>query len=254
MLYTIVDIETTGLLRFDDNSVLIPDLLEFSYLQVDKDTLDIGKAGTLYFYKDWFDIESEAQQYHGITREFLMKYADQFDDNLTALKAIMTNAIIVGKNSEKFDIPFIRRWIQKMSKQQTDYDIGAITTAVGVKAYDGKSIVYHESEIQSIDVQELYAPIYRVKTLLHSLGKLNEMYDGSMTASKFEMYHEQSDKRKRGKLEEYIQMMPNGQQYVDDIYKDLPKDRVTGAHGALYDCVMTYVALLDYYIFFGGLT
>ena len=130
MLYTIVDIETTGLLKFDDNSVLIPDLLEFSYLQVDKDTLDIGKAGTLYFYKDWFDIESEAQKYHGITREFLMKYADQFDDNLTALKAIMTNAIIVGKNSERFDIPFIKRWIQKMSKQQTDYDIGAITTAV----------------------------------------------------------------------------------------------------------------------------
>ena len=58
MVYTFIDIETTGLIKFDANNVLIPDLLEFSYLIVDTKDWAIIKYGNLYFYQDHFDIES----------------------------------------------------------------------------------------------------------------------------------------------------------------------------------------------------
>lgn len=252
MLYTIIDIETTGLMKFDENSDLIPDLLEFSYLQVDSTTLRIIKNGTLWFYQPFFDIENEAQEIHHIERKFLMQYEDQFEENLIALASIMTNAVIMGKNSRKFDVPFIKHFIAKYKGNK--YDIEDLTTRLAMKTYDGHGRVYHENNISHIDIQDLYAPVYRVKTCMKELGRIGEFYSEDFTAEKFNSIHDTyCDNRKRGKLTEYLDMMPNGYAMVDEIYNSLSKDISTGAHGGLYDAVMTYVIWLDYIILKGRL-
>lgn len=252
MIYTIIDIETSGLMKFDENADLIPDLLEFSFLQVDSTTLRIVKNGTLWFYQPHFDIENEAQEIHHIQRDFLMKYEDQFEENLIALASIMTNATVMGKNSRKFDVPFIWHFIKKY--KGNSFDIGDITMRLAMKTYDGHGRVFHENNTNHIDIQEIYAPVYRVKTYLKEMGRIGEFYSPDFTANKFENIHDTyCDKRKRGKLTEYIEMMPNGYATVNEIYNSLPKDISTGAHGGLYDAVMTYVIWLDYIILKGRL-
>ena len=73
-LHTFFDIETTGL------DIHLNKILSFGYLQV-SDNWEIYNQGTLYFYKEEFDIESPAQRNEGN---------------------------IVGKNSKNFDLPFIQ--------------------------------------------------------------------------------------------------------------------------------------------------
>lgn len=251
MLYTVLDIETTGLMKFDENSDLIPDLLEASFLLVDSDTLSIVKSGTLWFYQPHFDIENDAQEIHHLERSFLMQYESQFQENLVALAALMTNGIIMGKNSKKFDVPFIKHFLAKYTGK--NYDIADITARMAMKPYDKKGIIYHESNVQNIDIQDLYAPVYRVKNFMITCGEIGRFYEKDFTAAEFDKIHEITDKRKRGHLTDYVNLMPNGYKLVKDIYDSLPKDIETGAHGALYDAVMTYVIWLDYIILKGRL-
>lgn len=251
MLYTVLDIETTGLMKFDANSDLIPDILEVSFLQMDSSTLRVVGSGSLYFYQPHFDIENDAQIIHKLDRKFLMQYEDQFDDNIRALAALMTNATILGKNSKKFDVPFIKHFISKYKGKA--YDIEDITTRVAMKPYDGKGIVYHVSDVQNIDIQDLYAPVYRVKKFMTETGEIGQFYDKSFTAAKFNEIHEYTDKRKRGSLTDYIDSMPNGRKLTESLYEALPKERETTEHGALYDVCMTYVIYLDYILLKGRL-
>lgn len=251
MLYTVLDIETTGLMKFDANSDLIPDLLEASFLQVDSKTLRVLKSGSLYFYQPHFDIENDAQSIHQLERKFLMQFEDQFEENLIALAALVTNGVIMGKNSKKFDIPFINHFISKYKGK--DYDIGDITSRVAMKNYDKTGIVYHESNVQHIDIQELYSPVYRVKKYLQDVGEIDKFYDKSFTADEFNKINDYTDKRKRGQLIDYVRMMPNGLAYTESLYDSLPKERETKEHGALYDVCMTYVIWLDYILLKGRL-
>jgi hypothetical protein len=250
MLYTFIDIETTGFMKFDANAVLIPDLLEFSYLQVDSTTLRIVKSGSLYFYQPHFDIESDAQEVHGLTRDFLMQYEDQFEDNLIALASITCNATICGKNSKKFDIPFIKHFLKKYSGER--YDILATTRSLCMKGYNNGTVI-HDNESTSLDIQELYAPVYRVKMRMRDTGSIGMFYENTFSRMDFDSIESTTDRRKRGKLTDYIALMPNGASITEDIYKGLPKERETSAHGALYDCVMTYVIWLDYIVLQGRL-
>lgn len=250
MVYTFIDIETTGLMRFDANSVLIPDLLEFSYLQVDSKTLRIVKSGSLYFYQDFFDIENEAQDIHHLTREFLMQYRDQFEENLIALASITCNAVLCGKNSRKFDIPFIKHFLRKYSGET--YNILATTRSLCMKGYDGSTII-HDNESQSVDVQELYSPVFRVKERMIATGTIDMFYKDDFKQDDFDTIESSCDKRRRGTLSQYVDLMPNGRELVASIYGDLEKERDTVEHGALYDCVMTYVVWLDYIILNGRL-
>ena len=191
--YLVVDIETTGFIKFDANGTLIPDFLEFGYLVLD-DSGRITDSGAIYFYEDWFDIENEAQNFHKLTREFLKENRVDTQDGICAMLTLCAGRILIGKNIQSFDINFLRRWCQKY---------GIVDVLVDTPIYD---------------VQTAYAPIYRKKAGLEGTSK-------------------------RGSLEDYIKVN-NDYQIVEDIYTDLPKKRVTQAHGALYDCVMTYVAFL----------
>lgn len=242
MLLTVLDIETTGLFKFDANNVLIPDVIEVAYAFVNTDDMLIHKHGVLYFYKPEFDIESPAQEYHKITRSFLEPYEDQFNENLIALAALMTNAVILGKNSERFDIPFISRFIEKYRGHL--YDIEKIVDYAEMKNYDKTGNVFHNNEVQSIDLQKEYAPIFRLKQYYAKLGKLQELCDGKVPRSEWSGLH--FDERKKGKLEEYVNLTPGAREMIDSVYAGLEKDRETREHGALYDVVMTYVMYLYY--------
>lgn len=218
-MYTIIDIETTGLMKFDSNGVLIPDLLEFGYINVDNN-LQIINSGTLYFYEPWFDIENDAQRIHGLTRQFLQEHATDNIANAAAMQAMLTNTTVIGKNSDKFDLPFIKYWIEKMYGR-SDMDIAITCSNACMKGYNGGTVL-HDNNTNTLDLQKVYSPIWKSA---HSITG-----------------------NKRGTLSEYIQYEPDGYQLVNQVYEGLNKERVTGAHGALYDCAMTYVVFLWYII------
>lgn len=227
MLGTVIDIETTGYLKYEvkDGVSLLADtseILEVGFLVIDLKTRAIYNSGTLYFYKPYFYVESEAQRVHGLTREFLQQYEDQFTNNLIALNALTQSTCIIGKNSQAFDWPFIKSFLYKHGGD--DFDIPDLVNSLCMKAYNGGHVLY-QNEVFSFDMQSLYK------------GRFHDLY--------YEKYGQYLPERKKGSLSEYIDVIPSGQQAVDILYSRLPKDRVTGAHGALYDAVMTYVVYAD---------
>lgn len=92
MLYTFFDTETSGL---EANC----DILSFSYMWADEN-LDIKKAETLYFWKEgvthW---TQEAYEINHLSKEFLRKYADDYDKNLQKMYLFLNFASLVGYNS-----------------------------------------------------------------------------------------------------------------------------------------------------------
>lgn len=106
MLFYVIDIETTGFNRIND------DILEVGYIKCNG-ACNMISSDTLYFYKPEFKVESGAQKIHGLTRDYLQNYEKYFYRNLAALSTIIKNGNIVGKNSNVFDLPFIRAFIQK---------------------------------------------------------------------------------------------------------------------------------------------
>ena len=226
-MYTVIDIETTGFLKYDSNHTLITDLLEFGYIQLD-DKLRIVNHGTLYFYEPHFDIENDAQRIHGLTRQFLEAHATDNYTNATAMAAMLTNTIIIGKNTDGFDIPFIKAWLKKMYGY--NLDIGYTTEVLGMKGYHG-GYVFHRDNSLSLDLQKCYKPYWQQ----------------AMREQGFAIGN------KKGSLSQYVEAIPGGFDMVKEIYGGLTKDRETLAHGALYDCVMTYLVLVQYIIKNGGI-
>lgn len=149
-LHTFFDIETTGL------DIHLNKILSFGYLQV-SDNWEIYNQGTLYFYKEEFDIESPAQRIHHLTRDFLKQFADKYDDNMVLMHAMLNEGNIVGKNSKNFDLPFIQ-----------------------YRASVACPYLERIEPISHIDVQEIIAPEYRRKNNLTkgngTLGDYCNMY------------------------------------------------------------------------------
>lgn len=138
MLYTILDLETTGLRkektlkgpRFKD------DIIEVGYIQINENA-EIVRSGQFYFYKDEFDIENDAQKIHGLTREYLRQFEGEFMDGLVSLYTLMEDGNIIGKNSDGFDIPFTKDFMERHAPQL---------------AFTIKS---------SIDMQKIFTPLYK---------------------------------------------------------------------------------------------
>ena len=131
MLFTILDIETTGFNNKHD------DILEVGYLIVNQDC-EILRHGQFYFYQEHFKIEGSAQDVHGLTRDFLKQYEQDFTKSLARLFTLCCQAIIIGKNNRKFDMPFIDEFLKRYA-----YRLDEVT----IKGY--------------IDLEEFYTPIYR---------------------------------------------------------------------------------------------
>ena len=95
MIYTVIDIETSGLSR--ENA----DVLSFSYALTDGK--EILAADTLYFWADGIKWNQESYQIHGLSKEFLSQYKDDFDKNLRAMFSVIQDSILVGYNSGYID-------------------------------------------------------------------------------------------------------------------------------------------------------
>lgn len=219
MIGLITDIETTGYKkitngRLDDGS----EILEVGFIRVDMDTAEIINSGTLYFYKDYFRVESEAQKVHGLKRSFLEQYADKFDNNLIILNSLIQQTCIIGKNSDGFDIPFIKEFILKHADDALD--IAHAVYKAKIKSWeDNKTQVFYSSDAYALDLQSYF------KQEFHKLYH--------------EKYGTYLNQRKIGTLEEWVDVL-GCKPEVDALYASLPKERETGAHGALYDVCMTY--------------
>lgn len=96
MLYTFFDVETSGLVAGSD-------VLSFSYILADEN-LNVKRAETLYFWKEgvthWTE---EAYEINKLSKEFLRKHADKYEDNLKKMYIVMSCADLVGYNSGYVD-------------------------------------------------------------------------------------------------------------------------------------------------------
>lgn len=95
MIFTVIDIETSGLSR--ENA----DVLSFSYALTDGK--EILAADTLYFWTDGMQWTQESYEIHGLSKEFLSQYKDDFDKNLRAMFSVIQDSILVGYNSGYID-------------------------------------------------------------------------------------------------------------------------------------------------------
>lgn len=95
MIYTVIDIETSGLSR--ENA----DVLSFSYALTDGK--EILAADTLYFWTDGMQWSQESYEIHGLSKEFLSQYKDDFDKNLRAMFSVVQDSVLVGYNSGYID-------------------------------------------------------------------------------------------------------------------------------------------------------
>ena len=95
MIYTVIDIETSGLSR--ENA----DVLSFSYALTDGK--EILAADTLYFWAEGMQWSQESYEIHGLSKEFLSQYKDDFDKNLRAMFSVVQDSVLVGYNSGYMD-------------------------------------------------------------------------------------------------------------------------------------------------------
>lgn len=258
MIGTVMDIETTGFLKFqmgaDGVSVLSDEseILEVGYINIDMNSGEILNYGTLYFYKPYFNIESDAQQVHGITRDFLKQYENDFDKNLIALNSLIQSTCLIGKNSDKFDIPFVKAFIKKHAGNK--FDITSLVFNLGMKGYDGGYVSYDDS-LYPLDLQTIFAETFRGLYQCKYTNWQYKLVNGRLSPADEEAYqkeygvpidyqdlmnHPPISPKKRGTLSEYVDII-NGWKAVDTIYNGFDKERITRAHGALYDAVMTYI-------------
>lgn len=226
MVGTVLDIETTGFMSFvrdaEGNSVLSDEseILEVAYMNFDMNTRKLLTYGTLYFYKPYFHVESSAQEIHHITRDFLEQYEDKFNENLVALNAMLQSTCVIGKNCKAFDIPMIKAFIRKHAGDKMN--IPDLVLRLNMSAYNGGRVIYNDPEYM-IDLQSAFREEFR------------------------HLYYEKNGylptPQKRGSLDEYVDLIPNGREATEVVYNTYfkNKDRITGSHGALYDVAMTYV-------------
>lgn len=118
MLYTIIDIETNGRSHLSD-------VLEVGYMRVNK-KMEVIQKGQFYFYKPEWSIENQAQSVHGLQRSFLRAQCpddETFRENLVKLYTLMTRGVVIGKRSNRFDIPVLQCFMSAHMDNFVDYNM-----------------------------------------------------------------------------------------------------------------------------------
>ena len=226
----VVDIETTGYLKKDEKYIdgeltyVLSDkseILSVGYIRVDLDTERIFDAGVLYFYKPYFEIENQAQSVHGLQRSFLEQFEDQFDDNLAMLETLLYNTVIIGKNSDAFDVPFLDAFLLKHRGPTPLY---SYINLLKMKNYEGGRLVL-KNETTAVDVQTSFAPLYR--RLMHDVKGV------------------ELSSRKKGTLTEYLDLLDPDRVSVNSLVKEVKEltsdEFVASAHDAMYDACATWL-------------
>lgn len=187
MIYTILDIETTGFHKDGGDEIL-----SFGYIRINSN-FEIKASGTLYFYKPNFPVSKyPACTVHKLSKEFMQQHEKDFKDNLKMMYSLCYNSIIIGKNSTNFDMPFIKNFIRRHCPTLEE-------------------LIY----FKTFDIQDEFSPTYK-----------------RMTGS-----------TKKGTLTDYVNALGITQDEITRVYNSLPtKDGASmHMHGALYDCVATYL-------------
>lgn len=229
-MVTVLDIETSGEMRMGPDNLLAnsSEILSVGWLRFNEDKpLDVIDSGILYFYKPYFVCEENMDAFavHHLTRAFLQQYEGDFEKNLKVLSTLITGTTIVGKNIIAFDMPYIKRFLQKHCEPLSR--LGSIASEKGAKQYAGKTFGAMRQE-QVLDVQDLYQEKFREFYYLKNGETCN----------------------RKGTLTEYVQLTDGAQEDIDRIYaqvnKGVGQERM---HDCLYDVVCTYVIYLYYCLF-----
>ena len=219
---SLVPADRRHLYRTEDGLADYADILSVGYLRVDLEDMKIFDAGTLYFYQPQFNVESKAQEVHGLKREFLEQFEDQFQDNLAMLEALITNSVIIGKNSDVFDIPFISLFLQK-HRPGGGGTLYSFINTLGMKDYNGRKLRL-ENQSESYDVQSKFAPVYR---------QLMKQVHGIELSG-----------QKKGSLTDYLDLIDPTREQVEEVLKEAEqfmRDTYEAkAHDAFYDVVATW--------------
>ena len=133
MIYTIFDIETNGLIE----KSRFPEVLEVGYIQVNE-ALELLRGGSFYFYKPEWKLRRDAQGKHGLTAEFLEAHENEYNESLVKLWTFMQHGRLIGKNSDRFDIPCCKNMFSIPN------------VGLGLPVID-----------ESADIQKVWAPVYR---------------------------------------------------------------------------------------------
>lgn len=146
MIYTILDIETTGLDKYGGDEIL-----SAGYMRINSQ-FEIKASGTLYFYKPEFNVgKYPACTVHKLTRSFLSQYEGDFYDNIKKLYSLCYMSTIIGKNSTKFDMPFVKEFIHRHCNTLPPLEY-----------------------FRTFDIQDHFKPIYQERTGSRKTGTLTE--------------------------------------------------------------------------------
>lgn len=105
----VIDIETNNI------SGRLGDILEVGYIRIDNN-LNILGYGVQCLWEDRFydDAWSVGRtDIHGLTKEYLQDNGKGEAEMVTLLYNLVNRALVVGKNSTSFDIPFIKQYISR---------------------------------------------------------------------------------------------------------------------------------------------
>ncbi len=106
-MFTVFDIETTGL----DSGTC--DIVQFAYILFDSNNVP-ARAESLYFYYDGMHWDQDvADKTHQFSLDFLKQYKDKFRENCIKMFTVLSEAIVIGHNSNKFDVPFVTNWLRR---------------------------------------------------------------------------------------------------------------------------------------------
>ena len=145
MLYTIIDVESTGFSRE------FADILSFGFLRINSQ-FEIKESGNLYFYLPNFKVENkDAFEVHGLTRDFLSQYEKDFAVNITKMYSLMYHSCLIGKNIDAFDIPLINSFFKRYAKYLPKFEYTS-----------------------SVDLQKRFKDTYQARTGSRKVGTLTD--------------------------------------------------------------------------------
>lgn len=129
MIYTIFDLETSGLNAGTD------DVLQFAYMLLDSDTNQCLRANSFYLWEDDFRWTFDAYNVHGISKEFLKALPkERMPEKYQEMFTVLSRANLAGYNVAKFDRPFVDAFLANRSVKPLPYDSITDVMALAQKA------------------------------------------------------------------------------------------------------------------------
>lgn len=112
MIYTVFDVETTGL-RIGTDCVL-----QFAYLTFDSIDNKVINADSFYLWDESYPWSEEAYKVHGISKEFLRSLPKQdMKSKYGKMFQALSSAHLMTYNGNRYDIPFCDNFLKRYAVQ-----------------------------------------------------------------------------------------------------------------------------------------